>query len=195
MSDNRYDEEHLYVHKYRNEGGGGGGTTDYNDLENKPSINGVTIQGALTAEDLGLARAHETSIDNLFLVKAWYNQVNFSVPLASISSRVSTEIATVLSGLSDDEYITIEQLLISNLVNITPDTKVILKKGDVIPTIRLQGMNYGSGEIVFVDVNNAVVAHFATSGTIPASDYEDDYSTDVTPLSCTLVYNKYQKGA
>lgn len=26
-------------------GGGGGGTTDYNDLTNKPQINGVTLQG------------------------------------------------------------------------------------------------------------------------------------------------------
>lgn len=28
---------------------------DYNDLENKPSINGVTLQGNKTSEDLGIA--------------------------------------------------------------------------------------------------------------------------------------------
>lgn len=32
----------------------GTGTGDYNDLENKPSINGVELQGALTTEDLGI---------------------------------------------------------------------------------------------------------------------------------------------
>lgn len=35
-------------------GGGGGGTTNYNDLTNKPTINGTEIKGALTGEDVGL---------------------------------------------------------------------------------------------------------------------------------------------
>lgn len=35
-------------------GGGAGGTTDYTDLSNKPSINGVTLSGNKTASDLGL---------------------------------------------------------------------------------------------------------------------------------------------
>lgn len=46
------------VYQLRNFGGGGGGggtgTTNYNDLANKPSINGVTLQDDLSAEDLGL---------------------------------------------------------------------------------------------------------------------------------------------
>ena len=38
-------------------GGGTGGTTDYTELENKPSINGVTLSGNKTASDLGLISA------------------------------------------------------------------------------------------------------------------------------------------
>lgn len=34
--------------------GGGGGTNDYQDLVNKPSINGVTLQGDVTTEQLGI---------------------------------------------------------------------------------------------------------------------------------------------
>lgn len=34
--------------------GGAGGTKNYNDLVNKPSINGVTLQGALTSKQLGI---------------------------------------------------------------------------------------------------------------------------------------------
>lgn len=45
-------------------GGGGGGATDYNDLGNKPSINGVTLSGNKTAAQLGI-----TPIDN-------YNDLN-----------------------------------------------------------------------------------------------------------------------
>ena len=35
--------------------GGGGGTTDYDDLTDKPQINSVTLQGNKTASQLGLA--------------------------------------------------------------------------------------------------------------------------------------------
>ena len=34
--------------------GGGGGTKDYNELINKPSINGVEVVGDMTSQDLGL---------------------------------------------------------------------------------------------------------------------------------------------
>ena len=37
--------------------GSSGGTTDYTDLTNKPSINGVTLEGNKTAEDLGIKSA------------------------------------------------------------------------------------------------------------------------------------------
>lgn len=36
-------------------GGGGGGTSNYNDLSNKPQINGNTLTGNKAASDLGLA--------------------------------------------------------------------------------------------------------------------------------------------
>lgn len=39
--------------------GGGGGTSDYSDLSNKPSIEGVTLAGNKTASDLGLAKASD----------------------------------------------------------------------------------------------------------------------------------------
>lgn len=39
--------------------GGGGGTSDYPDLTNKPSIEGVTLTGNKTASDLGLAKASQ----------------------------------------------------------------------------------------------------------------------------------------
>ena len=35
-------------------GGGSGGTTNYNDLTNKPSINGVTLEGNKTSADLNI---------------------------------------------------------------------------------------------------------------------------------------------
>lgn len=37
------------------QGGGGGGTTNYNNLTNKPKINGVEIKGNLTTDDLDIS--------------------------------------------------------------------------------------------------------------------------------------------
>ena len=39
----------------------GGGTTDYSDLENKPSVNNVTLSGDKTANDLGLQDVMQVS--------------------------------------------------------------------------------------------------------------------------------------
>lgn len=36
-------------------GGGGGGTNDYNALINKPTINGKTVEGNVTSDDLDVA--------------------------------------------------------------------------------------------------------------------------------------------
>ena len=44
-------------------GGGSGGTTNYNDLTNKPQINGVTLSGNKTSADLGIS-AETTQVDH-----------------------------------------------------------------------------------------------------------------------------------
>ena len=37
-----------------------GGTTDYNKLKNKPSINGVTLEGNKTLEELGIINLYQS---------------------------------------------------------------------------------------------------------------------------------------
>ena len=43
---------------------GGGGTSDYDDLDNKPSINSVTLTGNQTTSDLGLFSGDYDDLDN-----------------------------------------------------------------------------------------------------------------------------------
>jgi len=45
------------VYKLSEGGSGGGGTSNYNDLTNKPSINGVTLSGNKTTSDLGITKS------------------------------------------------------------------------------------------------------------------------------------------
>lgn len=56
LSTNTVDET---TGKWREFSSGSAGTTDYTDLENKPSIEGVTLSGNKTASDLGLAKTTE----------------------------------------------------------------------------------------------------------------------------------------
>lgn len=42
-------------------------STNYDDLENKPTINGVELVGNLTLEDIGIGTMSSEDIDNFFL--------------------------------------------------------------------------------------------------------------------------------
>lgn len=49
----------LIIRALKNSGGGSGGTTNYNDLTNKPQINGVTLEGNKTGEEIGLINENQ----------------------------------------------------------------------------------------------------------------------------------------
>lgn len=60
------EEKYLYYLCVNGSGGGVGGetgTSNYNDLSNKPSINGVTLEGNKTSEDFGIS-AKMTQVDH-----------------------------------------------------------------------------------------------------------------------------------
>lgn len=66
--------------------GGGGGTSDYIELDNKPSINNVELVGNKTASDLGLASASDIPV----------------VPVQSVNSKTG---AVVLSASDVGAYV------------------------------------------------------------------------------------------
>jgi hypothetical protein len=71
------------VYKLSEGGSGGGGTSNYNDLTNKPSINGVTLSGNKTTGDLGInadnvmmsdgVTSVEEKMGNVRMTKLWEN--------------------------------------------------------------------------------------------------------------------------
>lgn len=67
-------------------GGGGGGTSDYLDLDNKPSINNVELIGNKTASDLGLATPSDIPV----------------VPVQSVNGKTGV---VVLSASDVDAYV------------------------------------------------------------------------------------------
>lgn len=63
-------------------GGGGGGTTDYNQLSNKPSLNGTVLEGALKSKDVDVESDYDTTYDadeeNLIIQRSKPDQSNYS---------------------------------------------------------------------------------------------------------------------
>lgn len=111
-------------------GGGGSGTTDYNELENLPSIDGVTIKGNLTAEMLGLVSSEifdqykEATDQRLDVIEeALFGSkaalVVAAVPL-SITAGALTDVTVNWSTKFDGE-------------EVTPDSLTV-KRGDTILT-------------------------------------------------------------
>ena len=59
-------------------GGSGSGTSDYNEIENKPTINGVEISGDKTAEDYGIEGDKTYTYTQSFETKSWSIQHNLN---------------------------------------------------------------------------------------------------------------------
>ena len=79
-----------------------GGTTNYNELTNKPSINNIELEGDLTSEELGLAETQE--------VEELGNELN------SLSSTVTNLTTSKQDVLTAGDNITIENNTISATV-------------------------------------------------------------------------------
>lgn len=89
-------------------GGGGGGTSDYEDLENKPSINNVTLSGNKTTSDLNLS----------------YNDLLNKPYINNMPSSTGADIGDVLTHTSDgDEWAAPEKELPA--ISVTDEGKAL----------------------------------------------------------------------
>lgn len=77
-SDNDYDVEWV------DQSGGGGGTSDYDDLTDKPQINGVTLSGNKSASDLSLGT---------------YSKPSGGIPKTDLASAVQTSLGKADTAL------------------------------------------------------------------------------------------------
>ena len=71
----------------------GGGVTDYNGIKNKPTINGVELDGNKTSSDLGVATSQQgTKADTA------YQKPNTGIPESDLSSDVQQALQKHFKG-------------------------------------------------------------------------------------------------
>lgn len=94
---------------------GGGGTTNYNNLVNKPSINGVTLQGNKTTEELGIVSEESDPTVPQYVkditseeINDW-NKINTVESIAKGAQQAKSfmdyaTLVEIFNGLSADVY-------------------------------------------------------------------------------------------
>lgn len=91
---------------------GSGGTTDYSELQNKPSINKVVLEGNKTAEELGLQAKGDYVTDNA-LAEALANYVKAVAGKGLSTNDLTNELLNKLNALSNYDDTSLRQLCLS----------------------------------------------------------------------------------
>ena len=107
------------------EGGGGAGTMNYNELENKPSINGIVLVGNKTGSDLNLVS--QADLDDY-----------------ATNASVVAGLATKQDALSSSQLAAVNSGITSELVTqIGTNTSAIAGKQDALSSSQLAAVNSG----------------------------------------------------
>jgi hypothetical protein len=138
-----------------NGGGGGGGTSDYEDLENKPSINGVTLSGNKTTSDLNVS----------------YNDLLNKPYINNMPTSTGADIGDVLTHTSDgDEWAAPEKEL---PVISAADEGKILKIINGVPTWVTPSSGYS--EAILWESSGGLSFNGNSQQTITLSDNLNNY--------------------
>ena len=96
-------------------GGGGGGTSDYEDLDNKPQINNVELTGNKTLQQIGAASATDVSSLETRVGTAEGNITSLSSSVTSLGTRV---------GQAESDIDSLESQFNTAVSAVTTDTEV-----------------------------------------------------------------------
>jgi hypothetical protein len=107
----------------------GGGTGNYNDLENKPSINGTTLQGNKTSSQLGLqpAGSYATTADIANFITKDVNDLTYYTKSSDLATVATTGSYTDLTNIPTDILTTND--VVDNVVSTATDDPLSANMG------------------------------------------------------------------
>lgn len=142
------------VYKLSEGGSGGGGTSNYNDLTNKPSINGVTLSGNKTTSDLGINADNVMMSDGVTSVEDAIDEVALKIAKTKIVNVIGVGQSVTIES-TDSDFIRM----------------IILKRGSAsVVAVALVDYWDTSATTVFGQIPSAVhITKEALSGTITIS--------------------------
>ena len=151
-------------------GGGGGGTTDYEDLSNKPSINGHTLEGDSDTADLQLD----------------YEDLLNKPVIPDVSNYYTkTETDTLLDGKVDDSQ------LDPNIYTDSTDGTQMVSRLQVLPTVKIQRMRIGPYYVQ--DTIDGMLAEKANTDDLATVATTGDYDDLLNKPEIPDVSNYYTK--
>lgn len=173
---------------------GGGGTTNYNNLSNKPQINSVTLSGNKTAADLGLAASSDIPTGSIALplmdgtASAGTNLTRFAreghVHPTDTSRASNSDIAIVQSTNTATQNISVGQYVIWNGALYTASAAIF--SGDTLSNSNLTAVTDGG----LNDLKNSIVPidHGGTgqTGVVTYSVASDIFSDDLSSLPISI---------
>lgn len=146
-------------------GGGGGGTTDYDDLSNKPSINGHTLEGDSSTADLQLDYDDLLNKPVIPDMSGYYDK---------------TETDALLADKFDEDNVT--WATYANKIDVAIVERAVDAHGNYFNTITNKGIGpfyteTETDDLLSAKADTADLAAVATSG-----DYDDLLNKPVIPL-------------
>lgn len=109
---------------------GGGGTSDYNQLENKPQINGVELVGNKTTEELGIKIPTKTSDltnDSKFVNEQFVNDAVKKETDRAVEAEngIDSSLNAHITNTNNPHQVTKEQVGLGNVDNISDKNKPV----------------------------------------------------------------------
>lgn len=210
-------------------------SNNYNDLVNKPQINGVPLTGNKSSSDLGINIPTKTSdltndsgfitasdlptktsdltndsdfttktyvdeeiakltvIDGATFITQFLATASFNSTFDNLATTLQTQLASIKSALTSDEFVEIKALKIATIGNVKPSSTIkIDPTTDLLSlVIDWQGVSYNNNVIQAIDIVNKKVVTLTMTNDLN-NDAFVSYFEDATQYSFVLEYNKYK---
>lgn len=210
-------------------------SNNYNDLQNLPQINGVTLKGNKSLSDLGIDIPTKTSdltndsgfitasdlptktsdltndsdfttktyvdteiaklavIDGMTFVTQLLATASFNSTFDNLMTTIQTQLATIKSDLTSDEFVEIKALKIGTIGNVKPSSTVKIDTTTDLLSLFIdwQGVSYNNNVIQAIDIVNKKVVTLTMTNDLN-NDAFVSYFEDATLYSFTIEYSKYK---